>query len=445
MDTPVFDFVNEYKSTKYIRLHMPGHKGDGFLSEEYDITEIFGADSLFEASGIIKKSEENATSLFKTKKTIYSTQGSTSVIFTMLALVTQRSGVEKPLVVAARNAHKAFINACILLDIEVTWVFPEYDNTIVSGEYSHKDIEKAISASGRKPCAIYITSPDYIGRTADISAISAVCKTYNIPLLVDNAHGAYLNFLDENSHPIHSGATMCCDSAHKTLPVLTSGAYLHIAENTDDYYCENAKDTMALFSSTSPSYLTLSSLDLCNKYLNDKIKDDLDLVIPLISKLKSTLTKNGYTICGDEPLKLSLFTIPYGYYGYEIASILRKNKIECEYADATHIVLLFSSKNTVLEIEATKTVLMAIPKKTACLQIPEFKLSPPKKSMAARKAALCSSEEINVDVADGRICSKIIVACPPGIPVIVSGEVFNTQVIKILKNYGILTVNVVKL
>lgn len=445
MNTPIYDFLKKYDNDNFLRLHMPGHKGKGFLNEQYDITEIKGADSLFEANGIINESEENASKLFNTEKTLYSTQGSTLAIQAMLTLATSKSHDEKPLIIAVRNAHKAFINACILLDLDVKWIFPDYkEGSITSGQYSADEIEKSIITSDKKPSAVYITSPDYLGKMADVKAISSVCKKHKISLLVDNAHGAYLNFLKDNIHPINLGADMCCDSAHKTLPVLTGGAYLHISKSADKSFSKNAKSSMALFASTSPSYLALASLDLCNKYLEESIRKELEKLIPVINNLKRELKKFGLSVCDSEPLKISICTLNLGLYGYQFAEILRENKIECEYADDTHIVLMISTYNTIKEIEKLKKVLLGISKQQNPLDFPAFNFVLPKIKMSIRKAALSPSEEIETDKALGRICSKIVVACPPGIPVVVSGEVISENVIKILKRYSILSVNVVK-
>ncbi len=444
MNTPIFDFINKYNSDKFIRLHMPGHKGSGFCAE-MDITEIVGADSLFAAKGIILESENNAASLFGTQKTLYSTQGSTLAIQTMLTLAASSERNSKPIFIALRNAHSAFINACVLLDAAVKWVYPNYhENSIASGEFSAAEIETAILESERKPCAVYVTSPDYLGKLADIKGISEVCKKHGVLLLVDNAHGAYLNFLVENRHPISLGCDMCCDSAHKTLPVLTGGAYLHISKSADKSFCENAKSAMALFSSTSPSYLTLASLDLCNKYLSESYRNELCDVISHISALKEKLAEKGYTLCGDEPLKIVINAVNSGYYGKQLAEILREKKIECEYSDETHIVLLFSSKNTSAEIELLGQVLLNIKlaEKIPLSSFVKFEKLP--SGMAIREAALSASEEIPIENSLGRICSKPASACPPGIPVAVSGEVITENAINIFKRYSISSVNVVK-
>lgn len=445
MDTPIFDFVTQYKNSGITRLHMPGHKGKGDFCENMDITEIVGADSLLEARGIIHQSENNASTLFGTAKTLYSTQGSTLAIQTMLTLVSSRNKHEgRPLIIAIRNAHKAFINTCVLLDLDVKWIYPAYhEMSITSGEFSPLNIEEAITSSYRKPSAVYLTSPDYLGKIADIKSISEVCKKHGVTLLVDNAHGAYLNFLEENQHPIALGADMCSDSAHKTLPVLTSGGYLHISKSADKYFSENAKSAMALFSSTSPSYLTMCSLDLCNKYLATNFREDLKNIIPHISNLKKALTERRYSLCSDEPLKIVIYTIKTGLYGYEVAEILRGEKIECEYADETHIVLMISPSNTFEEIDHLGNVLLNIEFRNKNISEPFADFETPPSKMSIREAALSLSEEIPVEKSEGRICSKAVVACPPGIPIVVCGEIITKKSIKVFKRYSIVSVNVV--
>ena len=121
--------------------------------------------------------------------------------------------------------------------------------------------------AGQHPFGVYVTSPDYLGGVQELPALAAVCRAQGVPLLVDNAHGAYLRFLPQNCHPIAQGAAMCCDSAHKTLPVVTGGAYLHLAHDAPVQDEAAVRGALALFGSTSPSYLILQSLDACNAVL----------------------------------------------------------------------------------------------------------------------------------------------------------------------------------
>ncbi|MGB4661180.1 MAG: hypothetical protein WBI07_18555, partial [Mobilitalea sp.] len=274
MKTPIYDFVQNYRKQDISRLHMPGHKGHVFLGcEEIDITEIQSADSLYEASGIIAESEDIATSLFESEHTYYSTEGSSQCIQAMLYLTLQQSKTStdsnRPVLLAARNVHKAFVHACALNDLDVTWMYPDDDtsHSICSCVITPSQLERSILAMPQKAIAVYVTSPDYLGIQMDIAGLASVCKKFDLPLLVDNAHGAYLKFLPVPQHPMDLGATMCCDSGHKTLPVLTGGAYLHISKEAPPSYSSNARSALSLFGSTSPSYLILQSLDLCNRYL----------------------------------------------------------------------------------------------------------------------------------------------------------------------------------
>ena len=255
MKTPICDFVRQYAEEKNLRLHMPGHKGKGPLGfESWDITEIDGADVLYHCDGIIKESQDNAAKLFGSAKTVYSAEGSSLAIRAMLYLATLygKSQGQRPLIAAGRNAHKTFMTAAALLDLEVQWLYPENRESILSCHITAEGLEKYLSTEGEKATAVYITSPDHLGNRADIQALSVVCRRHGALLLVDNAHGAYLNFLPQSLHPMALGADLCCDSAHKTLPVLTGGAYLHIGKGAPDLLSQQAERAMALFASTSP-------------------------------------------------------------------------------------------------------------------------------------------------------------------------------------------------
>ena len=234
--TPIADFVRDYAASDTSRLHMPGHKGRGPLGcEGLDITEIAGADELYEAEGIIARSEANTARLFGSAGSWYGTEGSSQCIRAMVFLALQAApkGSQRPVLLAARNAHKALLYAAALLDIDVEWLWPPEgpDASLCACPVSPAALTAALDKleqAGRRPFGVYLTSPDYLGGVQDIAALAPVCHGRGIPLLVDNAHGAYLRFLPGGSrHPLDLGADLCCDSAHKTLPVLTGGAYLH--------------------------------------------------------------------------------------------------------------------------------------------------------------------------------------------------------------------------
>ena len=378
---------------------MPGHKGAGPLGfEGCDITEVVGADSLYDASGIIAQSEANASALFGCP-TFYSTEGSSHCIRAMLYLATRKNRR----VLAMRNCHTAFLSAAALLDLEVTWV---EDGTTpnVTSDYA----------------ALYVTSPDYLGHICDISALAARCRAAGVKLLVDNAHGAYLRFLSPSRHPMDLGADLCCDSAHKTLPVLTGGAYLHVRQT------DGVRQALALFGSTSPSYLILQSLDAANLYLAT--------FHPVRPKFDQPFAQ-----VGDEPLKITLAPKSRGYTGTELAQILRDKGIECEFADPDYLVLMPASGEDLSEVEAA----LELPARPPITQAP-----PPvcggQAVMSIREAMLAESEWVAAEQAEGRILAQPSVFCPPAIPILVCGERIDKAAQAAFAYYGVTRLRVVK-
>lgn len=436
MNTPIIDFVKRYAQSKAVRAHMPGHKGVSLLGmEAFDITEIDGADNLFAPIGIISESEKNASEIFSSK-TFYSAGGSTLCIQAMLYLTAllASSRSEKPLILAARNAHKSFINAAALLDIDVRWIFPK-DGTYFSGTVTEKEVKDAIESCGDKITAVYITSPDYLGNISDIKAISKVCRQKNILLLVDNAHGAYLKFLPQSKHPMDLGADMCCDSAHKTLPVLTGGAYLHIADGADEILKSKAVEAMSVFSSSSPSYLILQSLDLFNGGA-EEFKQRLSYFLPKAKAFKEKIISLGFEICGDEELKVTLKPKSYGYTGGELALTLEKEEIYPEFYDCDHLVLMLSPYNTDEEFERIFDVLKRIKRKDAIKSRPP-KLVKPKAAIPAHEAMLSLGKILPVKDCLGRVSASSAICCPPAVPIVSYGEVIDEDVIKCFEYYGI--------
>jgi arginine/lysine/ornithine decarboxylase len=396
IETPIHDFLVQYNENEFTRCHTPGHKG---LISPHDITEIHGA------VDIITESERIAAKLFGAKKTLFSCSGSTLAIQAMLALVKMAGGKR---IAAFRDVHRSFVSACALLDIDVEWVL------------SHEFLCK------KKPDAVFVTSIDYCGNMRDIRSIAEACG--EIPLLVDNAHGAYLTLLGE--HPITKGAAMCADSAHKTLPALTGAAYLHI---NDERFIQNAGVAVNLFGTSSPSYLILESLDLCNRHIaGGKTK-----VFGLVSNLKHGLIQLGYSLGGSDPLRITINARDYGYSGIELAAELRKNKTECEYADENCTVLLFSTITGEAETEKVQAALNKIERKEPLKAI-KNPIKIPEKAMSIRDALFARSHKIiPVEAADMQICAEITAPCPPGVPVIMPGEIINTEAVELLKGFGV--------
>lgn len=437
MNTPVADFVQRYAKAGTARLHMPGHKGRCFLGcEPWDITEIHGADALYEAEGILAESEANAAALFGSQRTCYSTEGSSQCIRAMLYLAVAASGSHT--VVAARNVHRAFVSAAALLDLEIRWLWPEESRSLCGCPISPAQLEETLHSLPEPPAAVYLTSPDYLGGMAQIPALAQVCHQHGTLLLVDNAHGAYLRFLQPSLHPLDLGADLCCDSAHKTLPVLTGGAYLHLSPTAPAQLGPLAKSALGLFGSTSPSYLTLASLDLCNRYLAEGYPQRLAEAVERLAELRERLTAAGWRVEPSDPLRVTV-AAPRGVTGQELAGQLRRQGAECEYADRDFLVLMATPENTPEELAQAAAALGQCPGEANPPQLP---LARGERACSIRQAAFAPRETVDAAHSLGRVCGLPTVGCPPAIPIAVSGERITPEALALFAYYGIEQVEV---
>ena len=444
--TPICDFVRDYIQKKPLRLHMPGHKGTPFLGPEpLDITEIAGADELYRARGVIRESEENAARIFETSRTLYSTEGSSLCIRAMvyLALLSARKAGRTPLLLAGRNAHQAFLSACALMDAQVTWLYPSIESGLISCNITAEDLENALSALSEPPSAVYVTSPDYLGNMLDIAGLASICRRFGTLLMVDNAHGAYLRFLPQNSHPIAQGADLCCDSAHKTLPVLTGGAYLHIGKNAPDVCARQGEKALSLFASSSPSYLILQSLDLCNAYLSRGYREKLARLTAQVDEIKAALLERGYHLLGREKCKITIAPKAYGYTGDALYAILRKENIECEFSDPDGLTMMLTPEIDPQDLSRLTDIFLQIPQKDPIPALPP-PVPRPERVLSIREAMLAPAVKMPADKAKGRVLADAQVNCPPCIPIVTSGERIDQNAVDCFHYYGIEACSVVE-
>lgn len=425
MNTPICNFLEKYTAENRLRLHMPGHNGE----VPHDITEIFGADELYSSDvsgGIIGTSEDIAAGLFGAKKTCYSCGGSTLAIQTALALLKAR-GCRR--IAASRYSHRSLVSAAALLRLDIKWLYP---NEYMSANVTY-NVESLSGAD-----ALFITNIDYYGGTWKF-------VKPNIPVVIDNAHGSYLKFVDKRKfgteyvHPLELGyPMMVAESAHKTLPVLTGGAYLHFANGADG---ARAKEMMAMFGSSSPSYLVLESLDRFNGIISENTQL-INNACEAVLELKERLTRSGIPLKKSDPLRITINARECGLSGFDYARGLRANGVECEFADENYVVMMFSALTTVEDCERAEMgalfVTMSAPK-----PLVKYPVIKPRVEMPVYEAMFKPQKIVPIENASGEVCAGLKCPCPPGVPLVMPGEVIDNAVIDSLKIYGVKTVPVI--
>lgn len=441
---PLYEALMQHKGAEKTSLHMPGHKGRsdclaplaGVLG--LDVTELPATGSLFDAEGPTLLAEQEAARAFQSSGTFFSAGGCTLCIQAMLRLAAPSGGK----ILAGRIVHRSAVNAMALLGLTPIWVWPRQDaGPGLAGRISAQDVAAELQAHPDAR-AVYLTTPDYYGVMSDLRAICAEAAKYRVPVLVDNAHGAHLFFLNPAFHPLTQGAAMCADSAHKTLPVLTGGAFLQIG---DARYLPHARAAMALFGSTSPSYPILLSLDMCRAWLEEEGATAYAETAAQAQTLNNLAQERGFLSPEGpcDPLHLVWNTAHGGIRGKTAAAHLRRAGLEAEYADDAFLILLLSPFNTPEDFTRLRRALETMPQGTpiapSCL-LP----APPPVALAPREALLAASERLSVRQAAGRIAAQAACPCPPAIPAVMPGERVTAECAARLEQSGILEIEVVK-
>ena len=425
MKTPLHNAVEAYIAAGRARFHMPGHKGTEGL--EWDITEVEGCDSLYEASGPILELEQEAARIYGAGAALLSAGGATLCIQTMLALCGAGQKI-----IAGRGIHKSALNAMILLDQQPIWVYPESWGWFL-GPYTPEKIEAALQQEP-EAAGVYITSPDYFGVMSDIEAIAQVCRRYGKPLLVDNAHGAHLKFLPGKTHPMDCGAAMCADSLHKTLPAMTGAAVLYLADGSRQ---AEARRFMSLFGSTSPSYPILLSCEKALAWAEEKGRQGFAETAERFRQLSQT-AKAFPQPAKMDPAKL---TVAYGPYcsSEAFGKWLRGHGVEPEYIGGGTCVFMGNPFNPESDYTKLEKAIQEYP--LGLQNIEPVPLPPPLQTVVPlRQAAFSPEKEIPLMESPGHIAARESSPCPPGIPVVMCGERIDEAMAEYMARRGMKTV-----
>lgn len=427
-DAPLYKAINDYCNSGASRFHTPSHKGDAYFLEQinellkFDVTELPSTGSPLDGVGATFAAEEKAAKAFGVKGTIFSAGGCSLCVQSMLRL-TSKSNRK---IICDRNIHRSALNAIIMLDLDPVWLYPDICGFNLRNS-------KRIIAENNDASAAYITSPDYYGRIKDIEGVCKSANLYNIPVVVDNAHGAHL-FAFEGMHPIERGAAMTSDSAHKTMPVLTGGAYLNINDNA---FLPEARSAMSLFASTSPSFLIMLSLDLNRSWFEAEGKRAYSELKEKVDLIERSAKNKGLVIPKGErdPVRITLSGKEIGYRGFELADHLRAFGIEPEMFDDERVVLIPSPFNSNRDFIKLDNAINALKERTPLANYRE-NIEYPKRAMKPRDAYFAKRVSLDVNNSLGKISAETFSPCPPGIPLVIPGEIIDQYTVEILLRNG---------
>lgn len=408
-------------------FHMPGHKRNkkfGITGSEIDITEIDGFDNLHCPKGVIADIEKDLEKIYKSKKSLISVNGSSMGIMSAIFAVCNR----KDKIIVARNCHKSVFNACMLLELKIIYIEPDYDST--NGYYMRLSQETADKAVRENPDAkaMIITSPTYEGFISEIEC--------DIPLIIDAAHGAHLGL---GYFPKYPSGDIVISSLHKTLLSLTQTAVINIYS---EKLIERVKRFNDIFQTTSPSYVLMNSISICADYVL-KNRRDFCVFYENLCDLRLADTDNLRIMYTDDISKIIVSTAGTDISGNDLAEILRdKYKIEVEAYYKTYVLLMTSVADEKERLEYLKKALEEIDEGLICKYEELIKKPPcPQKIMQIKIDD--EGEETEIDESIGKVSNEFVYAYPPDIPIIVPNEIISTEAIRCIKESAKNGVNII--
>jgi len=423
-------------------LHMPGHKrsvGCGFLDDVYgiDITEIIGYDNLYEADGMLKDAMERAARVYGAEETFFLVNGSTVGILSAITGVAKRG--ERILV--ARNCHKAVFHAIELRDLQAVYLHPRYlPEWDIAGGIDPQEVEAKL-AQYPDIKAIVITSPTYEGIVSDVEAIAKIAHAHNIPLIVDEAHGAHLPFDRRFPKSALAGdADIVIQSMHKTLPSFTQTALIHMKKGYAD--TARIKEYIGYYQTSSPSYLFMAGMDECIANLEKEGSHLWDAFFEMRGDFlkKMAILQNIRILRGNDPCKLVISVKGTSMSGTELQKILlEKYHIQLEMAAETYVLGIITMCDTKEGFDRLAEALLEI---DGSIDSEDAINSPYGWEECEEEIVYSLAEvrekctkEILIEMAEGCVCADYVNLYPPGIPLLLPGERIRREHIALINRY----------
>ena len=491
----IMERLIEYTGSDAYPFHMPGHKRQeipdgipGGFPNPYgiDITEIDGFDNLHHAEGILKDAMDEAATIYGADRSWFLVNGSTCGILSAVCGVTQNGGK----LLTARNCHKAVYHAIYLNRLRAEYLYPEEIVEFgINGGIRAEDVRKALEKDAMRcagKCtkiqAVLITSPTYEGVVSDIRAIADVAHEYGIPLIVDEAHGAHLEYADRcHSFPksaLECGADIVIQSLHKTLPCFTQTAILHIKGDRVDQ--DRVARYLSMFQTSSPSYLFMAGIQRCIRYMDSTGRDGMIRYeerlkwfmeqmkgLQVLEVLTRDICGKYRAVAGWDPSKIVVSTMrAKDFHGEELAEMLRKNyHLEMEMTAPEYVIAMTSVLDTdegferltkaLLEIDEEllkaeerrrktvsetgdqkeNTVRERAEKNCKASETLQSRILRPNETISICEAMDANTGRTALQNTVGKVSAEFIYLYPPGIPIIAPGEVFTREIVEMIEAY----------
>lgn len=441
--------LKNYSDNDYYPFHMPGHKRNGCKEFSnpfnYDITEIEGFDNLHHSDGVLLDAQKRAAFLYNSSETHFLVNGSTCGLLSAISSCTTIGGT----ILIARNCHKAVYNAIFLNQLESIYTYPQKNSKYcVNCGLDIQEI-KQLLISNKNIQAVVVTSPTYDGIVSDIESIAKEVHKFNIPLIVDEAHGAHFGFnsyFPENS--ISKGADIVIHSVHKTLPSLTQTALLHVNGNIVDR--ERLRNYLTIYQTSSPSYVLMASIDNCINLISNKKKELFDKYVNHLSYLRNNLAKLenikiiDESVIGKNYIKdLDRSKLIISIRNMDISSkelylkLLNKYHLQMEMATGNYVLGMTSIMDKIEGYDRLINALFEIDKEIKSIKSKSI-VDSNIKTKGCYTIAQCdqfNNISLELEKTEGKVSSEYIYLYPPGVPLIVPGEVISKEIILKIEEY----------
>ncbi|OQB14712.1 MAG: Arginine decarboxylase [Firmicutes bacterium ADurb.Bin193] len=410
------------------RFFMPGHNGDKSIPLRYDITEIKEADNLRCPSGMIRLAQKNASLAFGSLHTFFLVNGSSSGLFALIMSLCKRGDT----LIIDRGCHISVLNTLVFHDIRPVFIYPAHNGGFgINSAVAPEDVERAFSENPEAK-GVLITSPTYYGVCSDIRRIAEITHKNGGALIVDEAHGAHFAFSDMlPQSALMLGADGVVNSAHKTLPCITQGAFLHLGTSRIDP--NTALENINLLMTTSPSYLIMMSLDRAATEMQKSGRARLEKVIKKCIDLKKAVNETGRYKC----LENEDITRLVVHAGYNTASVFdeldMRYNIKAEMCDGLNLVFIAKAMTKARDLARLKSALLSIAKRLPALK--EGNYPPPPKTVLKMPPSLAyygKTKTVPPTEAVGQVAARAVYKTPPCMGIISPGEVITEEIARLL-------------